>query len=155
VPRLADAVARVRRFGLGVVGHDESNPGWKEAFLHPRDAHGIVVQLAESLPDQDGTLDPDWRFPLAEAAAPPPARIVALVLSMREAAAARRQWSELLGGRAEETAAGLRFRWPDSPLAVEVELDPAAAEGPRALVVEGDAAPDAPALLGVGVRTLS
>jgi methylmalonyl-CoA/ethylmalonyl-CoA epimerase len=41
---LADITAR----GLSPVGIDLSTPIWKEAFLQPRDAHGTVVQLAES-----------------------------------------------------------------------------------------------------------
>ena len=34
--------------GLTPVGIDVSMPIWKEAFLQPREAHGTVVQLAES-----------------------------------------------------------------------------------------------------------
>jgi hypothetical protein len=26
---------------------------WKEAFIHPRDAHGVLIQLAESPHDDD------------------------------------------------------------------------------------------------------
>jgi methylmalonyl-CoA/ethylmalonyl-CoA epimerase len=38
---------RVRALGAEPVGVDLTNPRWKEAFLHPRDAYGIVVQVAE------------------------------------------------------------------------------------------------------------
>lgn len=48
VPSLADAVARVRGAGFHPVNIDVSDPEWKEAFLMPREAHGTVVQLAES-----------------------------------------------------------------------------------------------------------
>ena len=48
VPDLADAVARVRGAGFHPVNIDVSDPAWKEAFLMPREAHGTVVQLAES-----------------------------------------------------------------------------------------------------------
>jgi catechol 2,3-dioxygenase-like lactoylglutathione lyase family enzyme len=48
VPDLASALERVRSAGFQPVGVDVSDPGWKEAFLHPREAHGTVVQLAES-----------------------------------------------------------------------------------------------------------
>ena len=37
-----------QRHGYGIVGRDESDPSWKEAFLHPKQALGIVVQLAEA-----------------------------------------------------------------------------------------------------------
>jgi catechol 2,3-dioxygenase-like lactoylglutathione lyase family enzyme len=48
VRSLADAVARVRGAGFHPVNIDVSDPEWKEAFLMPREAHGTVVQLAES-----------------------------------------------------------------------------------------------------------
>jgi methylmalonyl-CoA/ethylmalonyl-CoA epimerase len=48
VPSLTDALTRVRGAGFHPVNVDESDPGWKEAFLMPREAHGTVVQLAES-----------------------------------------------------------------------------------------------------------
>jgi catechol 2,3-dioxygenase-like lactoylglutathione lyase family enzyme len=42
------ALARVRAAGFHPVNIDVSDPEWKEAFLMPREAHGTVVQLAES-----------------------------------------------------------------------------------------------------------
>src|SRR4249920_2666555 len=48
VPSLAATVERVRGAGFRPVNIDVSDPEWKEAFLMPREAHGTVVQLAES-----------------------------------------------------------------------------------------------------------
>ena len=48
VPDLAAALERVRGAGFHPVNVDFSDPEWKEAFLLPREAHGTVVQLAES-----------------------------------------------------------------------------------------------------------
>ena len=48
VPDLAAAIERVRGAGFHPVNIDVSDPEWKEAFLMPREAHGTVVQLAES-----------------------------------------------------------------------------------------------------------
>ena len=138
VPSLAAALEHVRGHGVDVVGVDEGNPGWKEAFVHPKQAHGIVVQLAESEPSLDETIDPACRFP-GGPAAPVPARIHAVVLSMRDARIARQQWGELLGGRLAAHDGRLHFSWPDSALAICVEIDPQAEEGPRALEVESDA----------------
>ena len=42
------ALARVRAAGFHPVNIDVSDPEWKEAFLLPREAHGTVVQIAES-----------------------------------------------------------------------------------------------------------
>jgi catechol 2,3-dioxygenase-like lactoylglutathione lyase family enzyme len=48
VDDLAATLDRLRQSGFQPVGIDLSDPEWKEAFLHPREAHGTVVQLAES-----------------------------------------------------------------------------------------------------------
>jgi catechol 2,3-dioxygenase-like lactoylglutathione lyase family enzyme len=48
VPDLEAMLERVRSAGFAPVGIDTSDPEWKEAFLHPREAHGTVVQLAEA-----------------------------------------------------------------------------------------------------------
>jgi methylmalonyl-CoA/ethylmalonyl-CoA epimerase len=40
-------LSMVRAAGLEPVQVNLASPTWKEAFLHPRDAHGIVVQIAE------------------------------------------------------------------------------------------------------------
>ncbi len=41
------AVARARELGFEVVNVGAESEMWKEAFIHPRSAHGVLVQLAE------------------------------------------------------------------------------------------------------------
>ncbi len=48
VPDLASALDDARHAGFTPVGVDLSNDDWKEAFLHPRQATGIVVQIAQA-----------------------------------------------------------------------------------------------------------
>ena len=48
VDDLTATLERVRSSGYRPVNIDLSDPDWKEAFLHPREAHGTVVQLAEA-----------------------------------------------------------------------------------------------------------
>lgn len=48
VADLAAEVERVRKDGFDFVGIDLEHPLWKEAFIHPKQAHGTVVQLAQS-----------------------------------------------------------------------------------------------------------
>ena len=48
VPNLAAALDDVHAAGLSPVGVDLTDPGWKEAFIHPHEATGIVVQLAQA-----------------------------------------------------------------------------------------------------------
>jgi methylmalonyl-CoA/ethylmalonyl-CoA epimerase len=47
VPDIESTLARVRAAGLEPVGIDLSHDRWKEAFLHPKSAHGVVIQVAQ------------------------------------------------------------------------------------------------------------
>src|SRR6266849_3170335 len=54
VPSLREACDRAKDHGYEIVGYRDVNPYWKEAFLHPRRALGVVVQLADSAPGGTG-----------------------------------------------------------------------------------------------------
>ena len=41
------AVARATSLGLDVVGVDTSYENWQEAFVHPKSASGVLVQIAQ------------------------------------------------------------------------------------------------------------
>lgn len=47
VDDIGEALARIRSLGIEPVGVNLANPYWKEAFLHPRAAYGIVIQVAQ------------------------------------------------------------------------------------------------------------
>jgi catechol 2,3-dioxygenase-like lactoylglutathione lyase family enzyme len=69
VPDLDATVATATGLGYTIASRNEGDT-WREAFLHPKSSHGIVVQLTE-VPgtelgvDDDGSEDPDLRAPLA------------------------------------------------------------------------------------------
>jgi methylmalonyl-CoA/ethylmalonyl-CoA epimerase len=42
--------ARLRAAGYRVVGENYDNPEWREIFVHPKSVHGVLIQLAETLP---------------------------------------------------------------------------------------------------------
>ena len=128
VPDLGAVCERARAAGYRIVGHDDSDPRWKEAFLHPREAGGIVVQFAES-PGEDDS--PGWVPPPGPADPPPPVTLVGLRLRARARAHAVRQWGDVIGGvLVDETVKELTYRWPPSPLRLVVEVDPHRNEGP-------------------------
>jgi methylmalonyl-CoA/ethylmalonyl-CoA epimerase len=60
VTDIVAAVTEVESAGYRPVSVNIDNPGWREAFLHPKDAPGVVVQLAQS--DESG----DWGVPLPD-----------------------------------------------------------------------------------------
>ncbi len=133
VPSLLEACERARTRGYDIVGYDDSDPDWREAFLHPRQALGIVVQLAESSWSGDGG-PANWTPPAGPPDPPPPVTIVGLRMVARSAERARRQWSETLEGQSVEESPGeLIYRWPGSPMRLAVEIDPSREEGPVAI----------------------
>jgi methylmalonyl-CoA/ethylmalonyl-CoA epimerase len=125
VSSLDAMLERVSALEYAVASQDRSDPFWQEAFLHPKEVQGIVIQLVEHRARPNG-LDP--------AETPPPAtgaRVLGPRLVAPSAAAARRQWVELMGASEERWEESLVFSWPDSPLVVTVDVDAHAEPGPR------------------------
>ncbi len=135
VPDLAAAAARMRSLGYSVVGYSDVVPSWKECFLHPKQAQGIVIQLAEAHPELEPEEMHNLAFPASPAARAEPVDIVGLRVSATSEEDARRQWETVLGGACETGPGGLFFRWPDSPLGITVHVDPATPEGPLAIEI--------------------
>jgi methylmalonyl-CoA/ethylmalonyl-CoA epimerase len=51
VADLAEAVTRARAAGFAPMAENHDDPNWREAFLHPRVAHGVLIQFVQSPPD--------------------------------------------------------------------------------------------------------
>ncbi len=132
VPSLEDACIRAETAGYDVIGRDTSDPEWREAFLHPKQALGIVVQLAQPGPS-DGAPSPSTPPP-GVAAAPAPVTVLGIRMRCQSRERAITQWSGVLHG---EMAGGPRgslvFRWPGSPMRLAVDIDPVQNEGPIAI----------------------
>jgi methylmalonyl-CoA/ethylmalonyl-CoA epimerase len=48
VPDIHASVAHLRAQGIRLMRVSTDHPNWKEAFIHPRDAHGVLIQIAQS-----------------------------------------------------------------------------------------------------------
>ena len=145
VPNLEAAADHARRCGYEIVGWFDADPSWRECFLHPKQAQGIVVQLAENNPRPPGEEPPsptEWprpEIPPRPANVPSPMAFRALRLSARDAAASRRQWHETLGGEPHTLEDGaVEYRWAGSPIRIVVELHPDADEGPVQIELGGE-----------------
>jgi methylmalonyl-CoA/ethylmalonyl-CoA epimerase len=101
-------LAAIRALGIEPVGVNLDNPHWQEAFLHPRNAHGIVIQVAQ----QAGT--PRSDAPPAELPAPgPPASFGLIEHHVADLAGATRLFTEALDGRlAAEDGNAAELTWP-------------------------------------------
>jgi methylmalonyl-CoA/ethylmalonyl-CoA epimerase len=127
VPDLEAACASAESLGQRVVGYDDRHGGWKEAFLHPATAQGIVVQLAE---EQSGGTTPAADASVA-------ATLLGVRMCARDAARASALWHDVLHGEGEPTRDGIVFRWPGSPLRVAVRVDPMAEDRSEAIEIRG------------------
>jgi methylmalonyl-CoA/ethylmalonyl-CoA epimerase len=108
VTDIEDALARIRAFGIEPVGVNLANPYWREAFLHPRHAHGIVIQVAQ----QGGS--PPSSSPPRELPEPgPPARFDLIEYHVGDLDGATRLFRGVLDGRLEAAGAGTaELTWP-------------------------------------------
>ena len=132
VPSLDDVCARAERAGYGIVGRDDSDPEWKEAFLHPKQALGIVVQFAQPGPAHGAPLPSTP--PPGVPSPPPPATLLGLRMRAQSRERAVTQWGTVLQGKMADGPRGsLVFRWPGSFMRLAVEIDPVQNEGPIAI----------------------
>ncbi|HYC56768.1 MAG TPA: VOC family protein [Candidatus Binatia bacterium] len=136
VPDIHQARDRARLAGFEVVGFDDRWPSWKECFLHPRQAQGIVVQFAENHPELSS--EDTWGAfaPVVASPAEPAVSLLGVRLASRDLGRARAQWHDLIGaGIADESPRELTLRWEGCPLHLHVVLDRDAPEGPLGLEV--------------------
>jgi methylmalonyl-CoA/ethylmalonyl-CoA epimerase len=107
VSDIETALARIKAAGIDPVGVNLANPGWKEAFLHPRAAHGIVIQVAQ----QDGS---PASAPPRELPEPgPPTRLDLIEHHVSDLDGAVRLFRDVLDGRLEAAGAGTaELTWP-------------------------------------------
>ena len=107
VTDIEDTLTRIRAHGIEPVGVNLDNPGWKEAFLHPRDAHGIVIQVAQQ----------GWPYrsaPPAELPEPGPSTSFDLIEHhVSDLDRAVRLFGDVLDGQVETVdAATVELTWP-------------------------------------------
>ena len=101
VTDIGATLARIRAFGIEPVGVSLADPNWREAFLHPRSAHGIVIQVAE----QNGS--PPTAPPPREPAEPgPPSRLDLIEHHVSDLDGATRLFRDVLGGQLDAASAG-------------------------------------------------
>jgi len=122
----------VKSQGYEVIGFNDSDPTWKEFFIHPKQALGIVVQIAYEQPGLSAYSKESISglLPIIQNI-PPPADIYGIHMIVHSKEAMRKLWGSLLGGKElviSET--NFCYSWPNSPLVINVKVDPSQREGP-------------------------
>jgi methylmalonyl-CoA/ethylmalonyl-CoA epimerase len=101
-------LARIQASGVKPVGVNLANPYWREAFLHPRSAHGIVIQVA-----QPGGPEPTCAPPQELPEPGPATRLDLIEHHVGDLDAAVRLFRDILDGRLEAGGAGTAdLTWP-------------------------------------------
>jgi methylmalonyl-CoA/ethylmalonyl-CoA epimerase len=101
-------LARIRASGIEPVGVNLANPAWREAFLHPRSAYGIVIQVAAP-----GGPPPRPAPPARLPEPGPPARFELIEHHVGDLDGAVRLFRDVLAGRLEAGGAGsAELAWP-------------------------------------------
>jgi catechol 2,3-dioxygenase-like lactoylglutathione lyase family enzyme len=108
VADIGAAIEAVTAGGYPPVRVNTANPSWKEAFLHPKQSHGIVVQLAQSI-----EYDHTQQFELPPPKIARPASLERIVHLVADLAAAVDLFEHILGGvRGQTTADSVDLAWP-------------------------------------------
>ena len=107
VSDIEQTLARLRALGLEPTGVNLDHPNWKEAFLHPRSAHGIVIQVAQ----QAG--EPRRPAPRELPEPGPPTRFDLIEHHVSDLEGATRLFREALDGRLETAGDhAAELTWP-------------------------------------------
>ena len=133
VPDLALALDQLGRTPYDPIGVDLRDPQWMEAFIHPRQATGVVVQLAQagapwSDPPPDGF--PTDRRHRADGSGPvPPASLLRVTHCVDDLDAGTALFVEVLGGSVATVGQGPDHRWTDVHWGGPLEIRLVAPEG--------------------------
>jgi methylmalonyl-CoA/ethylmalonyl-CoA epimerase len=114
VADIESVLAGAQQAGYSPVGVDLSNPEWQVGYLHPKQSHGIVIQLAHAG-------GPDHPLPDDVEMAPPKVTRASdlrrVVLAVADAAGAEALFGSVLGGDVagrgtDELGDWVDLRWP-------------------------------------------
>jgi methylmalonyl-CoA/ethylmalonyl-CoA epimerase len=110
VEDIAAALDSVDEAGYRPVSVDLRDPVWKEAFLHPKESCGIVVQLAQAAGEWDA---PDKGTNIPAPRTSQPATLERIVHDVASLEDARRLFAGLLSGREVDAGDGwVELAWP-------------------------------------------
>ena len=108
VPDIHAAIAAATDAGYPPVRVNTDNEFWKEAFLHPKQSHGIVVQLAQAAPHEHVA-----QFDVPPSKITGPASLVRIVHLVADLDTALGLFERTLGGtRGQATDESVDLAWP-------------------------------------------
>jgi len=106
VTDLAAMLTRLHAAGIDTVAENHEDPSWQEAFLRPRDAQGVVLQLAQITEPHQQVLEEPEGFPEI-GFDHPVASLGRVVHAVHDLPAALGLFRDLLGGRVLSSGAAV------------------------------------------------
>jgi catechol 2,3-dioxygenase-like lactoylglutathione lyase family enzyme len=106
VPDIHAALAAAEAAGFTPEQIDLSDPGWLEAFLHPRQAQGVVVQLAQAAQSWESPAPEGFPVPAA-----PPAALTHVTHAVADLDDGLALFAGLLGATVEDLGTGPDGSW--------------------------------------------
>jgi methylmalonyl-CoA/ethylmalonyl-CoA epimerase len=110
VPDLDAVMSASRAAGYSPVNVDLTDPGWQEAFIHPKDGTGVLIQLAQVAKGEWRTPPPEGFPPSGDAE---PASLVRVAHAVARLDDGLRLFAGLLGGTETARGEGGGERWVD------------------------------------------
>jgi len=107
VADIVAALAKAEEAGYRPVNVDLSDANWKEAFIHPKDAPGVVVQLAQAA----GTWESPAPAGLPTPQTPTPATLAHVAHAVADLDEGLRMFERLLGGQRVDAGEEPGLRW--------------------------------------------
>lgn len=122
VSDIHEGIARAEAAGYRPVNAQLDDPNWKEVFLHPKDAPGVVVQLAQASGTWESPPPPALPTPDPERA---PAALTHVAHAVADMGEGLRLFEGLLEGqRVAEQDNWIELGWPGPGRVRLVELGP-------------------------------
>jgi methylmalonyl-CoA/ethylmalonyl-CoA epimerase len=104
-----EALSESAAAGYTPINVDLRDPTWKEAFIHPKDATGVLIQLAQA--------GGDWLSPppagIPAPRTPEPAALAHIAHAVASMEEGLRLFADLLGGQDDSRGAADSHRWVD------------------------------------------
>jgi len=139
VERIEDYVHRARELDIELIQISLDYPMWREAFIHPRDAGGILIQIAQCPVSKTSAPPPEWTANVAASMA----QFARIEHDIEDSSAVQRVFGGLLGGVLGPTRNDGSFdmTWNDDR---SIRFTQSGKAGHRALVVRGALDADGP-----------
>jgi len=150
VPNIDEAVAQAKSMGYEIIIFNKILPWWHEAFLNPKQCHGILVQMVQQFdvtpdtPNVSLKWQSSWSRFVDMHLPPQPqkASLLGISMSVQNINTSIILFSQLLRANVNKLSdVEIEYTWPGSAMAVRCKVAKDKYEGPQGLIINDDTLP--------------